>query len=239
MGKTLRLITIALALGGAAIAQQSMPENAPVQQTTTPANAASEPPSEEKKPPKGVIHVQEVKDPPEAHADQSCNNFSWAASLAAVLASQHVDLKQDFWVDRYYGGSVCLDDIGSPDDLIRKAGGEYTLDDGRHVQIAMQYFAGLPSNSSALLVPIMTGDILILFVDGRAELLVGAMWDEYLSNRGERMIDLKELHLLDPLQTGDTQKVFLDVTGEDAAKISGFMKVKVVEPHPQYWPTPN
>jgi hypothetical protein len=45
--------------------------------------------------------------------------------------------------------------------------------------------------------------------------------------------------LLDPLQAADKQKVFLDVTGEDAAKISGFMKVKVVEPHPQYWPTPN
>lgn len=232
MGKALQFVVIGLVLTGVALAQQ------PVVQEREPAEQ-KEQPSEEKKPPKGVIHLQEVKDPPEVHADQPCDNFSWAASLAAVLASKHVDLKQDFWVDRYYGGSVCLNEIGLPDDLIRKAGGAYTLDDGRHVEINMEYFAGLPSNSSALLVPIMHDDILILFVDGRAELLVGATWDEYLSTRGERMIDLKELHLLDPLQSEDKQKVFLDVTGEDAVRISGFMKVKVVEPHPQYWPTPN
>jgi hypothetical protein len=240
MRKVSYVFAVCLAITGVARTQEAAAQvNSPVQQTGVPETPKTDQPAEEKKPPKGVIHVQEVKDPPEVHADQPCNNFSWAASLAAVLASQHVDLKQDFWVDRYYGGSLCLDEIGSPDDLIRKAGGDYTLDDGRHVQITMQYFSGLPSDSSALLVPIMTGEIVILFVDGRAELLVGAMWDEYHSNRGERMIDVKELHLLDPLQPVDTQKVFLDVTGADAVKVSGFMKVKVVEPHPQYWPKPN
>jgi hypothetical protein len=218
MSKIVYLIAATLALTAVALTQEAAAQvNSPVQQTVAPETPKADQPEEQKKLPKGVIHVQEVKDPPEVHAD----------------------LKQDFWVDRYYGGSMCLDAIGSPDDLIRKAGGDYTLDDGRHVQITMQYFSGLPSDSSALLVPIMTGEILILFVEGRAELLVGAMWDEYLSNRGERMIDVKELHLLDPLQPVDNQKVFLDVTGADAAKVSGFMKVKVVEPHPQYWPTPN
>ena len=82
----------------------------------------------------------------------------------------------------------------------------------------------------------MTDELLILFVDGTAEVLTGAMWDEYHSNRGERMIDLKELHLLNPLLEGDKQKVILDATGDEVGKISGFMKVRVVEANPQYWP---
>jgi hypothetical protein len=199
-------------------------------------SSAGEKAEKEKLPSKGVIHLQEVKDVPAVHAAQPCNNFSWAASLAAVLASQKAEIKQDFWIDKYYGGDLCLDKIGAPDDLIKKAEGEYVLDDGRHVALKLEYFAGLPSNSSVLLVPIMSDEILIVFMDGRAELLVGAMWDDYLSNRGERMIDLKELHLVDPLLEADKQKVILDTNREELSKVSGYMRVKATEVHQQYWP---
>ncbi len=233
------LLTIVFLLGSGtcALAQQTAPAEDPaVQAPASPDQPKPDEPEKEKLPPKGVIHLQEIKDVPQVHADQACNNYSWTASLAAVLAAQKVDLKQEFWADKYYGGDLCLDEMGTPDDLIKKAEGEYTLDDGRHVRIEMQYFPGLPSNASALLVPIMTDELVILFVDGTAELLTGAMWDDYLSNRGERMIDLKELHLINPLLEPDKEKIIVDATGDDLAKISGYMKVKVAEVNTQYWP---
>ena len=190
----------------------------------------------EKPLPKGVIHLQEVKDVPPVHAAQACTNFSWAAALATVLTKENAEIKEDFWVDKYYGGAVCLDDMGSPDDLIRKAEGEYVLDDGRHVALKLTYYKGLPANASDFLVPIIHDEILILFVDGKAEPLVGAMWDEYQSKRGERMIDLKELHVLDPLAGEDKQRVILDMTGDDARRISGYMTVQATEVNKQYWP---
>lgn len=216
-------------------AQSAPATETSAQESSTQDQAQSDPAEKEKKP-KGVIHLQEVKDVPAVHAEQPCNNYSWAASLAAVLASQNAAIDQDFWIDKYYGGDLCLNEIGAPDDLIRKAEGEYVLDDGRHVQLKLTYFPGLPSNASALLVPIMTDQILIMFLDGKAELLTGAMWDEYLSNRGERMIDVKELHLLDPLPDGEKQKVVLNANGDDLGKVTGWMKVEVVEVGRQYWP---
>ena len=73
----------------------------------------------------------------------------------------------------------------------------------------------------------MKDEILIVFAEGKAEFLVGAKWDEYQSPRGERMIDLKELHLLDPLSTADKQKSSSTRPADDLNKISGFMRVKV------------
>lgn len=215
-----------LVLSVATYAQQPAPEPASPQQPT-----AEE--SEKPRPkPKGVIHMQEVKNVPSVATTEPCNNFSWAAALSAALASQNAQIDSDLWMAKYYGGSVCLEEMGSPDDLIRKAEGEHILDDGRHVQLALQYFAGLPSNASAFLVPILTDEVMIVFVDRHADLLIGATWDEYLSQRGEKMIDLKELHLLDPLHSGDDQKVALDMTGDEASKITGFMRVKVTEARP-------
>ena len=226
----LRIGILLLWLGGRALAQQTEVL------TGDQIKQDQQKPEEEEKKPKGVIHLQEVKDVPQVHAHQACNNYSWTASLEVVLTAQKVDLKQEYWADRYYGGDLCLEEMGSPDDLIKKAEGDYTLDDGRHVKIEMQYFAGLPSNTSAFLVPIMNDELVILFVDGKAAVLTGAMWDDYLSNRGERMIDLKELHLLDPLQEPDKEKVIIESKPEDLSKITGFMKVKAAEVNTQYWP---
>jgi hypothetical protein len=217
------------------LAQQSSPEQGVTVQTPAP-NETHDPALPDKEKPKGIIHDQDIKDIPEVHAKHPCNNHSWAASLAAVLSVQNASIQQDFWVDKFYGGDVCLDQMGAPEDLIRKTEGEYVLDDARHVELKLEYFAGLPSNSSVLLVPIMKEEILIVFLDGRAELLVGAMWDEYLSPRGERMIDLKELHLLDPLQPAEKQRVTLDASNEEISKVSGYMKVKATVVHQQYWP---
>lgn len=189
--------------------------------------------------PKGTIHLEEVKDVPSLHADQACNNFSWAVALSASLAKQNVDLKPDFWIDKYYGGSVCLDQIGAPDDLVRKAEAEYVLDDGRHVAISLKYHEGLPRNVADFLLPIIHDELLILFVDGKAEPLVGAMWDEYQSKRGERMIDLKELHVLDPLADTEHQRLVLDMTGDDVQRITGFIEVRTTETNQQYWPQPK
>ena len=218
-------------------AQDTAPkESVPIQAPAAPAQPIAGEPEKETKLPKGVIHEQEIKDVPTVHANQPCVNYSWAAALEAALASQHADIKQDFWIDKYYGGALCLDEIGSTDSLIKKAEGEYVLDDGRHVELKLEYFAGLPSNSSALILPIMQDEFLIMFVDGKAELLVGAKWDDYLSKRGERLIDLQELHLLDPLLEPEKQKIVIDTSGDDIGKVTGFMKVKVNETHQQYWP---
>jgi hypothetical protein len=225
MRKLSRILLVAGLFAGWGFAQQGSPEKSPTD--------AAQP---DKEKPKGVIHIQQVEHMPEVHATQACVNHSWAASLAAVLKVENAAIPQDAWLDKYYGGDVCMEQMGTPEELIRKGEGEYILEDGRHVEVKMQYFSGMPSNVSSLLVPIMQDEVLILFVEGKAELLVGAMWDEYRSPGGERMIDLKELYLLDPLLDGEKQKVVLEAAGEDFAKISGFMKVKAVDPHPQYWP---
>lgn len=201
-----------------------------------PCLGAQEQTEKEKGKPKGTIHLEEVKDVPTLHADQACTNYSWAVALSASLLKQNVDLKPDFWIDKYYGGSVCLDQIGASDDLVRKAESEYILDDGRHVAISLTYHDGLPRNVADFLLPIIHDEILILFVNGKAEPLVGAMWDEYQSKRGERMIDLKELHVLDPLADTDHQRVILDMTGNDTQSITGFMQVHTTETNKQYWP---
>ncbi len=212
----IRLLIVVMALAGIALAQDGATKD-------------------EKEPakPKGVIHLKMVKDPPEVTAAQPCNNFSFAAALAAVLGHENAEIKQDYWVDKLYAGGVCLDEIGNMDDLARKIAGEYVLDDGRRVEVSLEYFPGVPVNVSSLLVPILNDETLMVFVDGHADVLVGAMWDEYLSKRGERMIDLKELHLLDPLQN---KKVILDAAGDDIAKMTGFARVKAVEVNQQYWP---
>jgi hypothetical protein len=212
-----------LGLASASVSQQSATD------PTTPADKSA-------LPPKGIIHDQDVSHVPETQANHPCSSYSWAASLATTLIAQHAPLRQDFWADKYYGGDVCIDQMGTPEDLIRKGEGEYVLEDGRHVELKMDYFAGIPSNVSSLLVPIMKDEILIVFTEGKAELLIGAKWDEYQSPRGERMIDLKELHLLDPLLPADKQRVVLDATGDELTKISGYMRVKSTEVHQQYWP---
>jgi len=227
MRRLLRGIVVSFLLVAGGLAQSPDATQSP---------AAPEQPGKEKSLPKGVIHEEEVKEVPVVHATEPCNNFSWGAALEAVLASQKVDLKQESWIDKYYGGDVCLEDIGSPDTLIKNAEGEYVLDDGRHVQLTLEYFSGLPANSSALLVPIMTGELLILFVDGKAEVLTGAKWDDYLSKRGERLIDLQELHLNDPTLPPNQQRVIIETSSSDLSKITGFMKVKATEVHQQYWP---
>ncbi len=211
-------------------------EAAPVDAPRNPDQPKATDAEPEKLPPRGVIHMQEVKDPPTVHALQKCTNYSFVAALEGALAHQKVDLKQDMWADKFYGGSLCLDSMGNIEDLIRKTEGEYTLDDGRHVELKLKYFAGVPSNTSALLVPILTDEVLILFVEDHADLLTGAMWDEWLSKRGERMIDLKELHALDPLLDPEKQSLILDGSKGDFAKITGFLKVEAPEVRQQYWP---
>ena len=90
------LITI-LALGArTCLLAQDAPatETAPVQAPAKPDQLTAEQPEKEKPPPKGVIHMQSVKDVPKVHATQPCNNYSWAASLEGALAVQNVYLKQ-------------------------------------------------------------------------------------------------------------------------------------------------
>ncbi|ABF43725.1 hypothetical protein Acid345_4726 [Candidatus Koribacter versatilis Ellin345] len=245
MRKLLFLLAIFLAAGCSVSAQVEAPKEAPpveAPKETAPVDAPKTPEqpkagdSEDPNRPRGVLHLSEVKDPPTVHAQQKCTNYSFVAALEGVLAYQKVELKQDMWADKYYGGSLCLDDMGKMDDIIRKTEGEYTLDDGRKVELKLQYFPGVPSNTSALLVPILTDEIQIVFIDGHADLLTGAMWDDWQSKRGERMVDLKELHLLDPMLETDKQRVVLDGSQGDFLKITGFMKVKATEVHVQYWP---
>jgi len=246
MRKLLLVLGICLSVAGIAVgqAQVEAPKEAPVEKPkeAAPIDSPKTPDqpkaegSDEPERPKGVLHLSEVKDPPTVHATQNCPNYSFVAALEGALAYQKVDLKQDTWADKYYGGSLCLDEIGKMDDIIRKTEGEYTLDDGRKVELKLQYFPGVPSNTSALLVPILTDEVQIVFIDGRAELVTGAMWDDWQSRRGERVVELKELHLLDPLLDTDRQRVVLDGSKGEFSKITGFMKVKATEVHVQYWP---
>lgn len=200
------------------------------------------------KKPKGVPlykrpnQVVEIKDATVAPAGQNCTNWAWAAALEAMLSRQQVALSQSFWVRKMNGGDVCLDrplivyesgrradgsNINGQDlDLLAgRISGDYTLDDGRKFKLAASSSAGLPDAPDAIIADARAGRPTLLFWNNRAYLLYSIVYDEFIYPTGQRMFIVKELKLLDPLQSGDKQKVSFVAGQDDAAQIDGVVQV--------------
>lgn len=177
-----------------------------------------------------------------ARPGQSCSNWAWAAALEAILRQQKVDLSQKFWVQKLNGGELCMDrpivvhesgrraapDDVQPQDLDLLASGisgDYTLDDGRKFKLSARSSAGLPVAPDALIADARAGRPSLIFWNNRAYLLYSITYDELIYPTGQREFITKQLKLLDPLESGEKQKVSFVIGQDDVAEIQGVVQV--------------
>jgi hypothetical protein len=112
--------------------------------------------------------------------------------------------------------------------LAKVIDGAYVLDDGRHVRLESRYISGAPTIPDDLIAPLRLGHPVLLFWKSRALVVRAATYDEYIYPNGQRMFQIKEIKLVDPLLTGK-QREFSFVNGRDnPADIGGVFHVVVV-----------
>ena len=128
-------------------------------------------------------------------AKQKCENWAIAAGLETMLKQQDVALDQNFWVMRMSGGELCATEVPSPKLLAHVVNNEFVLDNGRHVQLELQYLPGVPTNTDALIAALKEQKISLLLFRGHPYYLTGATYDEYINRDGSRMFIVKELRL--------------------------------------------
>lgn len=159
---------------------------------------------------------------------QKCTNWAWAVAVEAMLKSQQVAIKQNDWVQKANYGEVCIDAVPKLEALAKVIDGAYVLDDGRHVRLESRYISGAPTIPDDLIAPLRQGLPVLLFWKSRALVVRAATYDEYIYPNGQRMFQIKELKLVDPLLTGK-QREFSFLNGrDDPADIGGIFHVIVV-----------
>ncbi len=202
------------------------PAGAQTAKEPAPADSAEQQQTPEKKE-HGIIVDRNVRDVPAVKAKEDCANWAWAASVEAVLRSDGVqEYKQDYWVDKLWGGR-CLESAGDPEELIKSLEGEYLIDDGRHVRVAVTYAPGLPVNASAVLVPIIYNRLQIAMLKGKAVLFTGAQWEEIINSKGQRVVAVKELRFLDLTRPAAEQKIVIEVGADDLSQVDGIFQIDV------------
>ena len=159
---------------------------------------------------------------------QKCTNWAWAAAVEAMLKSQQVAIRQNQWVLKANYGEVCVDTAPAVEALAKVIDGAYVLDDGRHVRLESRYSSGAPTIPDDLIAPLRLGQPVLLFWKSRALVVRAATYDEYIYPNGQRMFQIKEMKLVDPLLTGK-QREFSFVNGrDDPADIGGVFHVVVI-----------
>jgi hypothetical protein len=159
-------------------------------------------------------------------ASQKCENWAVAAGLEAMLRSQNVTLEQAFWVMRWNRGEVCLPETPSMEALAEVVNREFVLNDGRHVQLELQFLPGPPTNLDATIAGIRQQRLTLLFLRGHAYYLTGVTYDEHIGANGSRMFISRELRLAD---TFPGNAVLTFVHGEDKGDdIAGTLALRVI-----------
>ena len=158
-------------------------------------------------------------------ASQPCTNYAWAVAVETMLRIQNVPLDQHFWVQKATGGELCIDPIPDLERLTRALNGLYTLDDGRKFKLEAEVFAGAPTNPADAIGPLKKGIPLLIFWKSRAYILRGATYDEYIYPNNQRMYELHELKLLDPLVKGKERYVSFVNGTDDPADITAVVLV--------------
>jgi len=163
-------------------------------------------------PPGWVLHKQSVNldqiylKP----AQQPCANWAWAAAIADMAEARGARIDQQYFIDRLYGGSVCLNSAGDFDALAQKISHDYVLQDGQKFRLTAQYRAGTPTQPDPLILSIRQGKPLMLLWGGRICLLIGMSYDEYTAPTGNKMFIVTELRLFDPAaEEGKRNLVFV------------------------------
>jgi hypothetical protein len=149
--------------------------------------------------------------------------------------SQQVAMKQNVWVMKAYLGEVCIDAAPTMEKLARVVEGQYVLDDGRHVRLQARYISGAPTVPDDLIAPLRQGRPVLLFWKSRALLVRAVVYDEYIYPNNQRMFQIKEIKLLDPLLTGKQREVSFVNGRDNPAEIGGMFQVVVVPEKRQAW----
>ncbi len=166
---------------------------------------------------------------------QKCTNWAWAAVVEAMLRAQQVTIKQNAWVQKANYGEVCVEGAPTMEALARVIDGNYVLDDGSHVRLQSRYVSGAPSAPGDLIMPLRRGQPLLMFWKSRALVVHGVTYDEYIYPNGQRMFQIKQISLLDPLLSGKEREV-LFVNGRDnPADVGGIFRVEVIPEKRQKW----
>jgi hypothetical protein len=165
---------------------------------------------------------------------QKCQNWAWAVAIETMLQAQNVPLKQNFWVQKVNGSEICVDALPAPDLLARAIDGRYVLDDGRKVRLESRYFAA-PITPDDLIAPVRQGTPLLLFWNARAFVLRGLVFDEYIYPNGQRMFEIREIKLLDPLAPAKQRELSFLNGRDDPAELSGVFLVIVIPETPMPW----
>jgi len=158
-------------------------------------------------------------------ARQKCENWAVAAGLETLLKSRGVALSQSFWVMRLNSGELCVDGMPSMEKLADTVNHEFVLDNGRHVQLELQFSAGAPVDLDSIIASIQQQKPTLMLLRGHTYYLTGVTYDEYVGANNTRRFIIKALRLADTFG-GGPGTVFTN--GEDKTEdIEGVLDVGV------------
>lgn len=166
---------------------------------------------------------------------QKCANWAWAAVVEAMLRAQQVTIRQNAWVQKANYGEVCIETAPTVEALARVIDGSYVLDDGRHVRLQSRYIVGAPTAPDDLIISLRRGRPLLMFWKSRAFVVHAVVYDEYVYPNGQRMFQIKEIKLLDPLLSGKQREVSFVNGHDNPGEVGGVFRVEVVPDKQQKW----
>lgn len=166
-----------------------------------------------------------IRNLPFVVAQQKCENWAWAAALEMSLLKQGVPLRQNFWTDKVNGGALCLPSAGTMELLAKQVEGEYVLPDGRKFRLDVHFTNSAPNASDSIIVPIALGRPTILYWRGHAYLVEAATWNEFVYPSGQKYMQITELTLIDPYESGENRRVKYDVLTNDFSELGGIFQV--------------
>lgn len=170
---------------------------------------------------------------PAVVAKQKCGNWSWAAAFETMLRMQGVGapLDQAYFITRLNGGEACMDSPGDWENVIRALTRDYyVLYNGRKLRLEPRFVAGPPTAPDDLIMGLRRNLPPMLILRGRAYLLTGVSYDEFIAPNGARMFQVTELKLMDPYAPADKPEryVTFDRAKDDANEIDGVFTVRVL-----------
>lgn len=164
-------------------------------------------------------------------AEKPCVNYAWAAAVKAVLKPKQVNIPQRDWVMKAYGGYKCIEplNVAAYTELLRYINGDYALTPERRVRIEAEFTPGAPMQPDPFIAAFREGETLMLVWNGKPYIWYGAVYDEYIHLAGNRMFEITELKLLDPLAKSEKERTVSFVKGkDDPNQIDGVMRVRVL-----------
>ena len=166
---------------------------------------------------------------------QKCANWAWATAIEVMLKPQQVTLDQHYWVQKANAGEICVDWLPTMEKLARLIDGNYQLEDGRKVTLQSHYAEGAPTNPGDLVLAVRQQRPALLYWKSRAYVLCGVVYDEYIYPNNQRLFEIRELKLVDPLAAAKDQHVSFLMERDDVNDIGGYFTVEVITETPFPW----